>query len=207
MTVIISAVFGLLSSFLPSIMDYFKQKKDQKHELAMLKMQQDFAERMKGQDYAHEQSQMELAGLFQLVMAETRAMFEQQKAILAHDSHLGDEMTRYVKTMLEYKPEAWFLKHLLWPLFIFAASPLICLAITLRYFVRAGVTYLVVCTWAAVKYAVYVSRVEAGAKWYEAMQTAWDDADDNIMAYVLGFWFGQKLQEGRVAFSKRFAKG
>jgi len=192
----ITAVLGFFSSFAGPLLKFFTQKADAKHELEMLRTQQDFAFKMRDVQYKHETENLEISKLFELALAETKATLEQQKALLAHDSRLGDEMQSFYKTLAS--SDSWPVKWVVYPML----SPIITLAVTLRYFTRSAITYAIVGVWGLVHYAKYTALIRTES-WDNAVLGMWTDGDEAVMGYVLGFWFGERLQVARTRLGKR----
>lgn len=87
---ILSGLLGIGSSALPSILGYFQQKGDQKHEIAMAKMQ---SERELAMAAAGLQSQEKIAAIeYESTLAETYT--QEREALYAHDMKLIDKASQ-----------------------------------------------------------------------------------------------------------------
>lgn len=87
---ILSGLLGIGSSALPSILGYFQQKGDQKHEMAMAKMQ---SERELAMAAAGLQSQEKIAAIeYESTLAETYT--QEREALYAHDMKLMDKASQ-----------------------------------------------------------------------------------------------------------------
>jgi hypothetical protein len=87
---ILSGLLGIGSSALPSILGYFQQKGDQKHEMAMAKMQ---SERELAMATAGLQSQEKIAAIeYESTLAETYT--QEREALYAHDMKLMDKASQ-----------------------------------------------------------------------------------------------------------------
>jgi type II secretory pathway pseudopilin PulG len=92
---IISGILGFATSGLPSLLGFFQQKGDQKHEreMAMLQNQQTLAMAEKGFQSQERQAAIELEGTY----AETYA--QEREALYTHDAKLVDGASQWVKTL------------------------------------------------------------------------------------------------------------
>lgn len=92
---ILSGILGIASSGLPSILQFFQQKGDQKHELTMAKLQN---ERELAMAQAGFQSQEKIAAIeYESTLAETYA--QEREALYAHDQKLIDKASQSVVDM------------------------------------------------------------------------------------------------------------
>jgi hypothetical protein len=87
---ILSGLLGIGSSALPSVLGFFQQKGDQKHEIAMAKMQ---SERELAMAAAGLQSQEKIAAIeYESTLAETYT--QEREALYAHDMKLMDKASQ-----------------------------------------------------------------------------------------------------------------
>jgi hypothetical protein len=87
---ILSGLLGIGSSALPSILGFFQQKGDQKHEMAMAKMQ---SERELAMASAGLQSQEKIAAIeYESTLAETYT--QEREALYAHDMKMMDKASQ-----------------------------------------------------------------------------------------------------------------
>jgi hypothetical protein len=87
---ILSGLLGIGSSALPSVLGFFQQKGDQKHEIAMAKLQ---SEREMAMAAAGLQSQEKIAAIeYESTLAETYA--QEREALYAHDMKLMDKASQ-----------------------------------------------------------------------------------------------------------------
>lgn len=92
---ILSGLLGIASSGLPSILQFFQQKGDQKHELTMAKLQN---ERELAMAQAGFQSQEKIAAIeYESTLAETYT--QEREALYAHDQKLIDKASQSVVDM------------------------------------------------------------------------------------------------------------
>jgi hypothetical protein len=92
---ILSSILGFATAGLPSILGFFQQKGDQKHEreMAQLQMQQQLAMAEKG--YASQERQAEIN--LEATNAETYA--QERVALYEHDAKLVQDAAPWVKTL------------------------------------------------------------------------------------------------------------
>ena len=89
---LLSTLGGLLISGLPKLLEFFQNKSDQKHELALARMQMERELQLAAQGYAA-QAKMEEIRTEQVAM-QTEAQMTQ--AALAHDEKILDKASRWV---------------------------------------------------------------------------------------------------------------
>ena len=92
---IISGILGFATSGLPSLLGFFQQKGDQKHEqtMARMQMEQQLAMAEKGFQSQEKIAAIELEGTY----AETYA--QEREALYEHDAKLVSEAAPWVKTL------------------------------------------------------------------------------------------------------------
>ena len=89
---LISTLGGLLISGLPKLLDYFQNKADQKHELALAKMQTERELQLAAQGFAAQQRIEEIRT--DQVMMQTEA--QMTEAALAHDEKVLEKASQWV---------------------------------------------------------------------------------------------------------------
>ena len=92
---IISGILGFATSGLPSLLGFFQQKGDQKHEREMAKMQNEQALLMAQQGFKSQEKIEEIK--LQEVEAQTYA--QEREALYEHDAKLVSEAASWVKTL------------------------------------------------------------------------------------------------------------
>ena len=92
---IISGILGFATSGLPSLLGFFQQKGDQKHEREMAKMQNEQALLMAQQGFKSQEKIEEIK--LQEVEAQTYA--QEREALYEHDAKLVSESSQWVKTL------------------------------------------------------------------------------------------------------------
>jgi hypothetical protein len=92
---ILSSILGFATAGLPSILGFFQQKGDQKHEkeMAQLQMQQQMAMAEKGFQSQEKQAEIALEGTY----AETFA--QERQALYEHDAKLVHDAAPWVRTL------------------------------------------------------------------------------------------------------------
>jgi len=92
---ILSSILGFATAGLPSILGFFQQKGDQKHEkeMAQLQMQQQLAMAEKGFQSQEKQAEIALEGTY----AETFA--QERQALYEHDAKLVHDAAPWVRTL------------------------------------------------------------------------------------------------------------
>ena len=92
---ILSGILGFATSGLPSLLSFFQQKGDQKHEqmMARMQMEQQLAMAEKGFQSQEKIAAIELEGTY----AETYA--QEREALYEHDAKLVSEAAPWVKTL------------------------------------------------------------------------------------------------------------
>ena len=92
---IISGILGFATSGLPSLLGFFQQKGDQKHEREMAKMQNEQALLMAQQGFKSQEKIEEIK--LQEVEAQTYA--QEREALYEHDAKLVEQAAPWVKTL------------------------------------------------------------------------------------------------------------
>ena len=92
---ILSGILGFATSGLPSVLGFFQQKGDQKHEREMAKMQNEQALLMAQQGFKSQEKIEEIK--LQEVEAQTYA--QEREALYEHDAKLVEQAAPWVKTL------------------------------------------------------------------------------------------------------------
>ena len=90
---IISGILGFATSGLPSLLGFFQQRGDQKHEREMAKMQNEQALLMAQQGFKSQEKIEEIK--LQEVEAQTYA--QEREALYEHDAKLVEQSSQWVK--------------------------------------------------------------------------------------------------------------
>ena len=92
---IISGILGFATSGLPSLLGFFQQKGDQKHEREMAKMQNEQALLMAQQGFKSQEKIEEI----KLQEVEAQTYTQEREALYEHDAKLVAEASPWVKTL------------------------------------------------------------------------------------------------------------
>lgn len=92
---ILSGLLGIASSGLPSVLQFFQQKGDQKHELAMAKMQNEREMAMAQAGFLAQQKIEEI----RTDQIEMQTYAQEREALYAHDAKLMDKASQSVVDM------------------------------------------------------------------------------------------------------------
>lgn len=162
---ILSTLLGFFGPFIPEIIKLFRDRGDQKHELAILKLQ---AEAAKEQ---HLQKIEEI---------NLRGDIAESNAIRAPQQSFGVQLLDAAKSHS---------MHALWWLPVFW---LFAFLDFLNGTVRPVVAYWVVGFWMLHRWAVVQAFQADGASLAEAASKAWSPDDTAVLFLVLGYFFGQR---------------
>ena len=89
---IISGILGFATSGLPSVLDFFKQKGDQKHEQAMARLEMERAMEMAKAGYASQERIEE----FRTDQVEMETYAQERRALYKHDEKLAEGASPWV---------------------------------------------------------------------------------------------------------------
>jgi hypothetical protein len=92
---IISGILGFATSGLPSVLDFFKNKGDQKHELAMARLEMERAMEMAKAGYASQERIEE----FRTDQVEMETYAQERMALYKHDEKLQEGAAPWVLTL------------------------------------------------------------------------------------------------------------
>ena len=92
---ILSAILGFATSGLPSVLDFFKQKGDQKHEREMAQIEMQRAMEMAKAGYASQERIEEL----RTDQVEMQTYAEERAALYKHDEKLSDNASPWVTNL------------------------------------------------------------------------------------------------------------
>jgi hypothetical protein len=92
---ILSGILGFATSGLPSLLAFFQQKGDQKHERDMAKMQNEQALLMAQQGFKSQEKIEEI----KLQEVEAQAYTQEREALYEHDAKIVSEAAPWVKTL------------------------------------------------------------------------------------------------------------
>ena len=159
---LISTLGGLLISGLPKLLDYFQNKADQKHELALAKIQTERELQLAAQGFAAQQRIEEIRT--DQVMMQTEA--QMTEAALAHDEKVLEKASKWVANYVgTVRPTVTY---------IFVIE-LVCINLFLCYYLYAN-PGLVNSMDEVLKYADIIFSPDEMA----------------MLGGILGFWFGSR---------------
>ena len=159
---LISTLGGLLISGLPKLLDYFQNKADQKHELALAKIQTERELQLAAQGFAAQQRIEEIRT--DQVMMQTEA--QMTEAALAHDEKVLEKASQWVANYVgTVRPTVTY---------IFVIE-LVCINLFLCYYLYAN-PGLVNSMDEVLKYADIIFSPDEMA----------------MLGGILGFWFGSR---------------
>jgi hypothetical protein len=92
---LLSSILGFATAGLPSILGFFQQKGDQKHEREMAQLQNEQAMRMAQAGF---QSQEKIAAI-ELEQTNAETYVQEREALYQHDAKLVSESASWVKTL------------------------------------------------------------------------------------------------------------
>lgn len=159
---LISTLGGLLISGLPKLLDYFQNKADQKHELALAKIQTERELQLAAQGFAAQQKIEEIRT--DQVMMQTEA--QMTEAALAHDEKVLEKASQWVANYVgTVRPTVTY---------IFVLE-LVCINLFLCYYLYAN--------------PGLVEGIEDVLKYADIIFSPDEMA---MLGGILGFWFGSR---------------
>ena len=162
---IFSAILGFAAPFLPELLKYFNRKQDNAHELSMMSLQAQLAEKQ------HAWKMEEII----------------TTADAAETVELHKPMSSFGVQLLDAAKGQGLSGWALYPAFY-----LFCLLDFLAGMVRPGITYMAFGFYMAVKWAeLTIARVNSSAL-SAALLQVWSQEDRAIVILVLSYWFGQR---------------
>lgn len=166
MLTIISAILGFAGPFIPELIKIFRQKEDNKHELAVLKLQAEAAAQQH---------------LYRMEELNTSADIAEMTAIRSPNQSFGVQLLDAARD---------------WPrMLILPVFYLFALLDFLAGMVRPAVTYAIVGFYLMYKWALFEqSRLELG-NWQSAATMIWTENDLSILLLCMGYYFGQRAMK------------
>lgn len=162
---IFSAVLGFAAPFLPEVLKYFNRKADNAHELAMLRLQGELADKQ----HAYRMEEIGIQG----DIGEAIELHKPQKSfgVQLLDAAKGHGLSGWA---------------------LYPAFYLFCIMDFLAGMVRPGITYAAFGFYMAVKWAeLTIARVNSSAL-SAALLQVWSQEDRAIVILVLSYWFGHR---------------
>lgn len=162
---IFSAVLGFAAPFLPEILKYFNRKQDNAHELAMMNLQAQLAEKQ------HAWKMEEII----------------TTADAAETIELHKPMSSFGVQLLDAAKGQGLSGWALYPAFY-----LFCLLDFLAGMVRPAITYAAFAFYVSVKWAELLIAKTASSGLSVALLQVWTTEDRAIVILVLSYWFGNR---------------
>lgn len=178
---LLSTILGFLGPFIPELLKGWNRKQDNTHELAMVKLQAEMAE--KQQYWKMEESRHSAS--MQLDLAETKAIYSKPESfgVQVLDAARASGMPFWV----------------IWPVFWAFA-----LVDWLNASVRPAITYWIVGFYLFYKWSL-LQLAKVRLNWQEAVVANWNDNDTAVLMLCLGYFFGQRA--AKAAFGGNASTG
>lgn len=176
---ILTALLGIFGSLLPELLKFFREKDERKHELDMLQLQSQIAEKQ------HE---------WRLQEIETQADIKEQAEIMKPQKSFGVEI---LDKAVDTKMANWMILPVFWA-FSFADW--------ITTMIRPTITLLLVAHYMFLKFAqALISKAQA-VKHPEGVMDhisnisakvgdTWTQFDSELLTLVISFWFGGRLAQ------------
>lgn len=166
MLTILSALLGFFGPFIPELIKLFRQKQDNQHELAVLKVQAEAA-----------------AANHMYRMEEINA-----NADIAEMQTLRSPQASFGVQLLDASKE--------WPRFlVLPVFYLFALLDFLSGMVRPAVTYAFVAFYIVYKWSVFEAAKLQTESWTTAIAVIWTESDLSLLFLVLSYYFGQRAMK------------
>lgn len=163
MITILTTLLGFIGPFLPEVLKYLNRAQDNAHELAMMKLQAELAEKQHG---------------WRMEEVNVQADIAESLAIRAPQQSFGVQLLDAAKGW-----PSWVIVPVFWA---FA------LLDWLNGTVRPMVTYWIVGFWLVYKYAVFTMLEAASGSFGQAVINSWGEYDYAVLNLCLGYFFGQR---------------
>lgn len=160
---LVSSLLGFASGGLPKVLDFFQDRTDKKHELALMAAQQEREIALAKEGFIAQAKVEEIRTAQVALQTEQVAMQTQAQEKIAmwkHDMKIGDGASTWV--------------------------------INLRSSVRPVVTYIFVGLLVVVDIAGIWYAYSTGVAFAEAMDMVFSDDEMAILAAIISFWFGSQ---------------
>lgn len=158
---LLSTALSFLMGGLPKFLEFFQDRSDKKHELALARMQNEKELQMMERGYIAQARVEEIRLDQQKIDASIReqeAVVDHQKALLAHDVAIGEGASRWVTN--------------------------------LRASIRPVVTLIFVIELVAINFAVIWWGWSEGLDFNTVVAQAFTDDEMIILSSIIAFWFG-----------------
>jgi hypothetical protein len=161
MFTLLTTVVSFLSGGLPKLLDFFQDKSDKKHELAMAQMQteRELALKKAGLEVEERIAHIQTEQVqINADVSNNQTAFQERQALYAHDIAIGQGASQWV--------------------------------INLRAMVRPTITYGMFLMFAFVEVFGFIYAWKTSVAFDVALNNLWDDDTQTIWASIVSFWFG-----------------
>ena len=154
---LLSGLLGFVTSGLPSVLSFFQQKGDQKHEREMAKLEIERTVELAKAGYASQ----EKIEAFKTEQVEMETYAQERESLYHHDEEIGKGVSQWVSN--------------------------------LRASVRPIVTYafIFILLFVDIVGLIWAMNLE-GVDFHEAINTVFNENEQNMFAGIIGFWFGSR---------------
>lgn len=161
MFTLLTTVVSFLSGGLPKLLDFFQDKSDKKHELALAQLQteRELALKKAGMEVEERIAHIQTEQVqINADVSNNQTAFQERQALYAHDIAIGQGASQWV--------------------------------VNLRAMVRPAITYGMFLMFAFVEIFGFVYAWKTGVAFDVALNNLWDDDTQTIWASIVSFWFG-----------------
>ena len=161
MFTLLTTVVSFLSGGLPKLLDFFQDKSDKKHELALAQMQteRELALKKAGLEVEERIAHIQTDQVqINADVSNNQTALQERQALYAHDIAIGQGASQWV--------------------------------VNLRAMVRPAITYGMFLMFAFVEIFGFVYAWKTGVAFDVALNNLWDDDTQTIWASIVSFWFG-----------------
>lgn len=161
MLTLLSTMISFLMGGLPKLLDFFQDRSNKGHELALMSLQTEKELAMVEKGYIAQQKVEEIRTDQIQITAETRKaeiLVEERKALLAHDVAIGEGASRWV--------------------------------INMRASVRPLITYIFVFELVAINIAIIIWGWTSNLPFQQVIDAAFTNDEMLMLSSIVAFWFG-----------------
>jgi len=163
MLAILSAILGFAGPFIPELLKLFRQKQDNAHELAILQMQAQLAEKQ------HLYKMEEISS--QADIAEAQALHQPQQSfgVQLLDAAVGWPKWAILPVFYAFALLDW-----------------------INGFIKPGVTAAMVAFYLAFKWSLYQLAIVRLGDYARSVESIWTENDFAVLMLCLGYYFGHR---------------
>ena len=161
MLTLLSTMISFLMGGLPKLLEFFQDRSNKGHELALMSLQTEKELAMVEKGYIAQQKVEEIRTDQIQITAETRKaeiLVEERKALLAHDVSIGEGASRWV--------------------------------INMRASVRPIITYIFVFELVAINIAIIIWGWTSNLPFQQVIDAAFTNDEMLMLSSIVAFWFG-----------------